>query len=103
MRIEETAAAAHDLDVARLRHPGEPARELADDRFLPTAEFVEVDLARAETHPVFRQCGHLIGDGGDVQQRLDRVYPFLRFDRIVVVHHAHNFLREAFTDLHRGA
>ena len=47
MRVEEAADAAHDLDLARLRHAGEAAGQLLDDAFLEAAQLVEVDLRRA--------------------------------------------------------
>ena len=72
MRIEELADAAHDFDLARLGHAGEPAGQLADDLVLPAAKRLEVDLRRAERDAVLGERLRLVHHGRDVQQRLRR-------------------------------
>ena len=72
MRIEELTDAADDLDLARLRHATESARQLADDLVLPRAELVEVDLRRAERDAVLGEHLRLVHHRGDVQERLRR-------------------------------
>src|SRR3712207_7798628 len=44
VRPGEARFAVHDADLARLRHAGHAADELADDLVLPRAQRVEVDL-----------------------------------------------------------
>ena len=44
MRIEEFADALQHGDLPRLRHPGEPAGQFADDLFLVGAQLGEVDV-----------------------------------------------------------
>ncbi len=72
MRIEELADAADDLDLARFRHAGEAAGQLADDLVLPAAQLVEIDLRHAERDAVIREHLRLVHHRGDVQQRLRR-------------------------------
>ena len=45
----EPGGAAHDLDLALLGEPVEPAGQLADHLVLPAAQRVEVDLGRPRT------------------------------------------------------
>ncbi len=71
-RVEELADAAHDVDLAALRHAGEPAGELADDLVLPAAQLVEVDLRLAEVDAVLGQHLRFVHHRRHVQQRLGR-------------------------------
>src|SRR5207249_7740044 len=72
IRIEKAADAAHDLDLARLGHAGEPAGELLDHAFLEAAQLVDVDLRRAEGDAMRTHVLHFIHHCGCVQQRLRR-------------------------------
>src|SRR5438477_1949881 len=69
MRIDERACAAHDFDLARFRHAGETAGQLANDLVLPRAKLFDFDLRRPEPDTVLGQELHFIHHAGDVQQR----------------------------------
>jgi hypothetical protein len=72
VRIEELAEAANDFDLARLRHAGEPAGELAHDFVLPAAKPLELDLRCSERDPMLRERLRLVHYRCDVQERLRR-------------------------------
>ena len=65
-------APAHDLDLALLGQPGQPAGELVDDGVLPAAQLVDVDLGLAEADAVGGGLLDVAHHAGDVQQRLRR-------------------------------
>ncbi len=70
--IREASDALNHRDLARLRHPRQPAGELADDLVLEPAQLVEVELRLAEIDAVRRERPCRIGDRRGVQQRLGR-------------------------------
>ena len=70
MRIEEAAAALHDRDLARLRHAGEAAGQLADDLVLMAAQQFERDLRLVVGDAVGAKRRRLVHDRGGMQQRL---------------------------------
>jgi hypothetical protein len=72
MRIEELADAADHVDLARLRHAGESAGQLADDLVLPAQQGGQIDLRRAERDAVLGERLRFVHHGGNVQQRLRR-------------------------------
>jgi len=66
VRIQELAAAAYHLDLARLGHSRQPGRELADDFGFPPSQFVEIDLWFAEGNTMLGQRRGFIGNSSDV-------------------------------------
>ncbi len=72
MRVEELADALQHGDLARLRHPGEAAGQLADDLLLVGAQLGEVDLRGRIADSVRRHLSHLVHHGRGMQQRLGR-------------------------------
>ena len=92
VRAGEARLAADDADLARLRHPRQPAGQLADDRSsFHVAQRVEVDLRRAERDAVLGQRLRLGDHLRDVQQRLRRDAADVEADaaehRVALDHH----------------
>ena len=72
VRVEEAADPAHHLDLAGLRHAGEPTGHPTDHLLLPGAQLVEVDLRLAEADAMGRERPGFVHDAGRMQERLRR-------------------------------
>ena len=70
MRAHESARALHDLDLALLGQHAQAAGQLLDDRALPAAQLLEVDLRRAEGDAMGAHLLGVLDDLGRMQQRL---------------------------------
>src|SRR6185369_5723088 len=68
----ELREAAHDLDLALLGQALEALRQAPDDRLLPAAQPVDVDLRLAERDPLALALLGLGDHARDVEQRLGR-------------------------------
>ncbi len=65
LRIFEMAAAVDHLDVAMLRQGFDALAQFVENRILPAAQFVQVDLGRAEGDAAGRRlCGFAQQFGG---------------------------------------
>ena len=69
---DEAAVAAHDRDLAHLRHGAQPAGELADHLVLVCSQLVEVHLGCTELDTEAGKMGGLVHDRRDMQQRFRR-------------------------------
>ena len=66
------AAAVHDLDVAMLRQSFDSLAEFFDDRFFPSAQFVQIRSERAKFDAACGRLLRLADDRSGMQQCLGR-------------------------------
>ena len=72
VRPDEAPLAAHDLDAAALREPGEARREALHDGVLARAQLREIELRGAELDAGARELARFADHLGEVQEGLRR-------------------------------
>src|SRR5256885_14432982 len=80
VRIEELRDARDDRDLALLGELSVATGELLDDRFLPSAQLVDVERRLPERDAEVRDLVDLVDDAGDVEERLRRDAAYVQAD-----------------------